>query len=402
MKSQLSAQAHRSVVLWLLTGIFACVGVIAYFLVADVPDYQAFSFAISLTATLLFGSAAVFYLRGLRYFRTNLRIAYSMLSVGIAMLGIAIAQLPFINLFNLTFWVDSGLMLLPYLVAVCLIFGGVRQFARSLRLKSKWFTFWLAGSAAIIAGLGAAILPHAPSILAEAERMGSVWLTMVIAVFFAFAARGILLIKRSVGVSYAHGLAWLFVAMVAASVSAAHYVGVLILSPGSGSYYDWSIAILPFNVAGWLFMKAGSAFNAINETVPAEHYPLPLRKFFGLSETVDDKEEIVSSINIIVYTMGMASDPAKADALVDDMRVITSRIDSEETLTPQDQTTLLRVYRRLEDYLVNDEPLRSFSRQQIRQNIERHFGLGDDATEGKPTVSFWPNVGRTMDSSIDK
>lgn len=393
MKNQKTTLPHRSLVLWLLTGIFACVGVIAYFLAADVPDYQAFSFAISLTATLLFGSAAVFYLRGLRYFKTNLRIAYSMLSVGIAMLGIAIAQLPFINLFSLTFWVESGLMLLPYLVAVCLIFGGVRQFARSLQLKSKWFAFWLAGSVAIVAGLGAAMLPHAPSALAEIERMGSVWLTMVIAVFFAFAARGILLIKRSVGVSYAHGLAWLFVAMVAASVSAAHYVGVLILSPGSGFYYDWSIAILPFNVAGWLFMKASAAFNAINETVPAGHYPLPLRKFFGLPEGLDDKATI-SSIDIIVYTMGMASDPAKADALVDDMRVITSRVDGDEALTAQDQITLLRVYRRLEDYLVNDEPLRSFSRQQIRQNIDRHFGLSDNAGEDQPTVSFWPDVGR--------
>lgn len=388
MKNQSSPKVHRSVILWLLSGIFACIGVAAYYSATGIQDYQAFSFAISVTATLLHGTAAVFYLRGLRYFKTNLRVAYALLSAGIAMLGIAFAQLPIINRFDQAFWSDSGLMLLPYLLSVGLIFGGIRQFARSANLTGRWFSFGWVSVAAIVAGIVMALLPHAPSKLDDVERLVSVWLTTVIAVFFVFVARGTLLIKRSVGASYSFGLAWLFIAMVAAAIGAAHYVGVLIVSPGRGFYYDWSIAILLFNVTGWLFMKAGHAFNMINEVAVPAHYPNAWRKFFGLPKSA---KQIVSSIDIIVYAMGLASDPARVDALVDDMRAITASGGTNDMLSSHDQEVLLQTYRRIEDYLVDDEPLRSFSRQQVRENIEKQFGW-DNVEEAAGT--FWSQVAR--------
>jgi hypothetical protein len=389
MEDQPSIRTHGPRTLWVLTAIYAFIGIFAYWAIWWAPDYHAFSFAIALTATLLHGSAAVYYLRGLRHFKTNLRIAYLMLSVGIGMLGIAIAQLSIINLFWLLFWANSGLLLLPYLIAVYLMFGGIRQFAHSALLKSKWFSFRVVTAAAIIVGAVVALLPHASSQLQDEERIGSAFLTTVVAVFFVFALRGTLLIKRVVGASYSHGLAWLCVALLAAIVAAAHYIFVLQWTSSSGVYYNWSAPIVFFNITGWLFMRAGYAFANIDELVRAERYPARWRRFFGLPESVGG--QAISSVDIIVYVMGLTSDPTKVDAMVDDMRVITARMGSDEKLTDHDQTTLLRVYKRLEDYLVQHEPLRSFDRQQVRQSVERHFGLDTDVAA---KATFWPRLGR--------
>lgn len=388
MKKQLSAIARSPRILWLLITSFLALDALAYWLLGDAIVGQKFTFAVTLTAALLHLSALGFYIRGLRHFKSDLRVAYARLGLGIGMLGIAFAQLPVINFFGLYFWLRSGGVLLPYLIAVCLIFFGLRRFASSLKLTSKVFSFWRVGIVAAVIGVAACLLPHTTTVMAEPARLGSVWLTTVIAVFFVCAARGTLLIKRAVGVSYGHGLAWLFVAFVVAAISSVHYIGDMNLTSGDGFYFRWSVSVIVFDIVGLTFMKAGFALSTIDETVSAKYYPRRLRGFFGLpAGTTAVSGSDVTSMDIIVFMMGLASNPSAIDNMTDDMRVITSRISDTGSLTSKDQAELLSIYRRLEDYLIKDEPLRHFGRREIRDIIKRRFML-----DPKDQATFWPRL----------
>jgi hypothetical protein len=378
---------NRPVILKLLTVIFASLSVASFYLLYNQPPDHAFSFAVSLMAALLHFAALAFYVRGTRYLHTNLKIAYSLMGVGVALLGLAIFQISIVNLFNWQVWVDSGGVLLPYLISVLLVFIGLRRFATSVDIKSRWLSIWYAFPIATAIGAAVSFLPHVPTPVDELTNSVTVALTTFISVLFVVAAKGTLIIKSKVGASYAHGLAWQFVGFASTAFAGFAYAASLIMTSATSWYSAWSMPAVFFIVAGWIFMKAGYAFSTIDANVEAKWYPQALRPFFGLTTDVIAVAD-VSSLDIIVYTMGLTSNPAAIDSLVDGMRVITSRAAHVNiTLNDKDQQTLLHIYQQLEDYLVTKDPLRKIDRQAVRHNVEKHFGISSSSTD-----TFWPQL----------
>lgn len=350
--------------------IFTILAGLCFFLVSESGAPQRFSVAVSLSASLLHVYALVLFVRGFRYFKQELRTAYTLLSVGIAFLGIAIAQLPIINLFNLSFWTDSGAMLIPYLIAVIPTLLGMGRFARSLGLHTKWLSLPIVGVSSILLGSVAIFIPYVSNTTPEVDLRTAIALTIVICTFFVASTVGTIHIRHKASTSYTSSLNWLVVALTSAAIGAFIYMLELLLSGSRGWYYEWSMTILYFNLTGWLFLRAGYAFSVIGSSIE------PVQK-----------QQNASSVDIILYVEGLASNPIEVDPIVDALRAFTAEIGANHKVTAADQIHLLEIYRKLEDYLVTNEPLRKLSRQEIREAVEHRLGV--DATS---TQTFWPQL----------
>ncbi len=90
------------------------------------------------------------------------------------------------------------------------------------------------------------------------------------------------------------------------------------------------------------------------------------------ASVVDDLPAKPSVLDIVVYTAGLASNPQQIDPYLDQIRLITAKT-SSDSFTAEQQATMRKVYLELEDYLVSKEPLRKFTRQDLRARFPRQF-----------------------------
>lgn len=69
---------------------------------------------------------------------------------------------------------------------------------------------------------------------------------------------------------------------------------------------------------------------------------------------------------------------------MDDVRLVTSHIHPGESITPEDEEKLLRIYLRLEQYLLTKETVRVFTQDSLRQDIAQKLRLTSDTSN-----TFW-------------
>lgn len=79
--------------------------------------------------------------------------------------------------------------------------------------------------------------------------------------------------------------------------------------------------------------------------------------------------QIEGVLDLVTYTAGLASNPADINSLLDTVREITARLGPGQAPTAEDEKQLLGVYLELENYLTTKEPLRSFTRDELRKRI---------------------------------
>lgn len=75
-------------------------------------------------------------------------------------------------------------------------------------------------------------------------------------------------------------------------------------------------------------------------------------------------------IDRITYLASLVSEPSGVDPMLDKLRVVTAKPTQP---SPEDIEALKSVQSQLEDYLVHREGLRSFTKESLHMNIERHF-----------------------------
>lgn len=80
--------------------------------------------------------------------------------------------------------------------------------------------------------------------------------------------------------------------------------------------------------------------------------------------------EVVERIN---YTASLATHPQYIDVILAPYRAITARMGNSQPLSAQDHATLKSVQQQLETYLVQHEPVRSFTPQSLRLQIDQHM-----------------------------
>jgi hypothetical protein len=75
-----------------------------------------------------------------------------------------------------------------------------------------------------------------------------------------------------------------------------------------------------------------------------------------------------------------ASNPSQIDSILDTLREVTSSLGAgERTLTPVQQELLKRVYTDIEQYLVEKEPLRRLTAEEVRRQGAQYFGMPYDS-----------------------
>ena len=112
------------------------------------------------------------------------------------------------------------------------------------------------------------------------------------------------------------------------------------------------------------------------------------RDFFGKLRKPSTLRTPISSIDIVVYAAQLVSNPESIDDMLDSLRMITSHLEPGQQPTPQDNAELENIYSKVEQYLLEQEPIRKFTQETLRQEIQNKLHLLQQQT----TTTFWPDL----------
>ncbi len=278
---------------------------------------------------------------------------------------------------------ENGLIIIPFVLPFIFFSIGIRRFTKLLGIKTLWASPWLINGAGLALGIVLAFMPHAPNHTPPFAFAGTLVLLSWIAVHALALMIMVLRIKRVIGASYVNAMAWLFVTYVSVLVTDVMYlITLMVTSPGNW-YLDYNISIAPFILVGLLWLRSGYAFNTVTATEPVPNY---LGEFFG---PVRSKVGGTTSVDVIMHVVTLVSNPRAIDPVLDTFRGITVNLAPGQSPPPWADEQLADVYLRVEEHLINNDPLRTFTRNAIRQDIENAF---------PPNVlakTFWSKVNTT-------
>ncbi len=325
------------------------------------------SMAISVVAALLNMLAVPFFLGGVRQFKAELQRAYLILCIGIGIFGFAQIQLPFITLFDWWGWINSGGIAVPYLVGVVCMLWGMRVFAALLRVKRFGTSPFAAFGLSVVLSLAAVLVPHVKIATDELTFHLSLAISIFDSVFVSFAAVIAFQIRRIIGATYIRSMSWLCAALVVVSVAGWQYVAVQLTLHTGDWYYDYTVMVAPFILGGLLLVAAGYAFSNINVWSGGRA-----------------SQRSALELDVVMYVAGLVSNPSEINLALEDVRRVTSHMTFGQALSDEGRAVMVGVYAKIELYLVENDPLRTFSREELRHRIAKEFELGD-----QPSLPLW-------------
>jgi len=327
------------------------------------------SVAFSVAAVLLNLIAVPLFLGGLKHFNVELRQAYIILCVGIGLFGLAQMQLPLVNLYGLSFWVDSGALAVPYLVGVICIFWSMRSLSKLLAIKSLWRSVVLALLVTVIISLAASFLPHVEVVTDELTYNIAISLTIWNSVFITFAAILAFKIRQKIGAIYEKSMSWLLRALAILSFAGWHYIVVQLLFTVNDWYYDYSIAIIPFIMGAFSLVVAGFIFGSINLSAiaPSAQQLIATKLLTTLT--------LAQEFHIIMYMTNLVSNPEDISDIMDEVHLFSSKMLADPSLSPEDLKKVRGLYIKLEEYLLHCDPIRVFTQDELRARIAKRFSL---------------------------
>lgn len=367
MVPQNSRNTKRQIT-WII--LSACVGVaLLSFLVPAVSTVQQpfaahLRTAIALLAALPFMAAAIWFMVSLGLFKSGVRFAYRMFGIGMILFAAGIAQLPILGLFDLwnTAWAQSGAVAVIFIAGAALMYVAMCKLAKLLHIRGLITSVWFVVSVAFVF----AVLTYFVSpFLVQYHNVKDVE-SYLAAVGFAaiFMTAGPIVtskVKRAIGESYSHAMKILLAAQWVLAFEGWHeYIQSYFMNNGT-PYNDYGFYMWPFVLTAFIMLFASEAFARIT-VVPS----LAVQ-----TSEFNDREYIDS----IITTAALASQPGDIDEILVGLRGITARLSSDTSpLTAEDKKELLEVYAKLETYLTSGrDPLRTFSRDEIRARLNEHF-----------------------------
>lgn len=332
---------------WIFIGAAVAIpGVVsALFIIKGEPAPFAISLTLA-TATVSFGSIPLFML-GLRGFTHELRRACRLLYLGIVLYAIGQLQFPLFTIIHAPLWTDSGAVILPFFLAIGFIFFGMRRFGKLMGLKLVWMSrIWVPLAAIISAALVA--------VLIKSDRVGLMTFEMFLSVVLFAAAMIAVEVRRIVAVRYRTFLTYLVTSFGMLVVAAFNDI-VLTLWVSPDNWYSRDFSTTPTLLAALFFLLAGYAFCRINV------------------ETENKQAVEASPVDVIMYLADLASNVREIDVQLDGLRRITAQMAPNAKLTEGQEASLATIYKQLETYLIEKEPLRSFSKDELRERVRVHF-----------------------------
>ena len=82
------------------------------------------------------------------------------------------------------------------------------------------------------------------------------------------------------------------------------------------------------------------------------------------------KKEVHSVLDLVTYTASLASNPTEVDSLLDRVRKLTATHSAEAALSSSEEADLIQVYIALEKYLTTRDPIRTYTKEELRGRLD--------------------------------
>lgn len=317
----------------------------------------------ALAATLTQLAAVWYFFTAARTFKRTLKIAYSLVALGILFFSVVLL-IPVMSVTPglstvaglLSPTAYNVLIIISYMFSALCIYIGMRMFAKVLSVRHI-FTSWPLVLGVVIV-VGAAVLggQYKGILGAYAGLFVSVVMAFVAwcAVFSLIATVLTLKIRGAIGNIYKRSVILLTIALASLAFATLHELIVKTIFIDS-SYVVSQLTLWPFLLVGICFLRAGMAFK---DTGRAGYIRLGSNP---------------SYVDIVTSAAQMVSQPTAVDAALDKVRTITASQNGQQELSASDKTALLDTYLYLEGYLITTEPLHKVTKEGLRNNLPDVF-----------------------------
>lgn len=258
----------RAIVIGVSLGV-ALVGALSAFLIPLPGKWEGNGFgfywplAASFGYTPLHIGAVLLFLMGLGAYKARLRVAYTLIVLGVIFTTLALAQIALLSAFDLidSAWVRRGGIMLPFVLTSFVSYLGVRSLARQVGAQSL-LTHILAAIAVVIGFIGVtSILPHAATDVPEKFfDFGNAILALHLSVNVICAIM-VLRIKQHVGAHYTRAMAWLGVGFCGTAVITLMTLSAILMD-SQVTFRAVGVAVI---ISGFIYIKAGHTFALTRE-----------------------------------------------------------------------------------------------------------------------------------------
>lgn len=302
-------------------------------------------------------AALVYFLRSLRVFKQQLRIAYRILAIGILVFSLPAFILPASSMVELDPLALSSYVVASSLVGALLMYVAVRRFSKILQIRSLLTSSLFAFGLAIVLALLSSLLPHV-EFLYDEPIIDAIFAGYIAAgTFSAVSALIVLKIRTKLGQLYKTSMAWLAAALFFAAFACLHETLTKLLPVFSEEFFNNYFiyaGLWPFLGTAILFLQASISFRTTS------------------ARLIDIPEE-TSSVEVVSHIARMASDPSSIDTALDTIREISSVRGAGSKLTAADEARVRNVYLQIEEYLTTKEPLRQYTVEDLRSQLPEKF-----------------------------
>jgi hypothetical protein len=225
-------------------------------------DFHSPLFFSSLYTVLHLGAAIIFII-GLKAYKLKLRKAYSLISLGVTIIALGLAQLVFLNAFDLMdmAWAEKGGVVLPFLLSGVATFAGTQLLAKLVGVQSIYTRLSFVLPVLVGAITLVTLLPHATADMPEVYYDLSNIIIVFDTVMFGICWAVVLSVKKHIGSHYNAAMAWLAIGFFSTSV-----ITFFALYSSLRSINDGNI-LLDFMLilSGIIYLKAGIIFAKTGE-----------------------------------------------------------------------------------------------------------------------------------------
>ncbi len=229
---------------------------------------EAFHMPLALAAVMMcaYLGAAGLFVSSLSAYKVKLRAAYGFISAGIVLNAIGTVQLAIINAFDLlqTPWVETGGVVLPFLLSGLLLYIGARSFAKLIGVTSVLTNMAIVLPAVVAVSVLASFLPHSPVSTPEIAIDISNGILLWTGLLNLTAAAILLHVHQNIGAHYTNAVAWLFTAF-SSSFAVVLIVLLADLVVGDTTGIIDTITNSFTVIVGVLYIQAGYAFRKTKE-----------------------------------------------------------------------------------------------------------------------------------------
>lgn len=324
--------------------------------------------AIAMFIGVLFTTGVIWFSGSIKSFRASLRTAYKLALIGIIILSVSFFQLPILGLLDLwgSLWATAGGVVLPFIFATLLMYMGMRRFAMTLQINNPIMRPLVAFPVAITS---TALVWFAAQYWVQYKLDGiDVYITAVswTAIFAIFSAILVLKIKNTISQYYKPAMSSLGHVFIGLSTAAIIEVLTTTFTSTEIPYDTYGAYLWPFAVCGLLLLRAGYTFQTLQQSYAnsvGESVPLDER-------LIASDQEYFEGITVIA---SFAAQPEEIDNILDELRIISAHIRPDTSLSSADKQRLMAVYYSIETYLTRRDPIRTFKREDLRQQTSPAF-----------------------------